>query len=337
MPFAATYLAAAILHDNHGTDLEARAPVPFGNCSLSIDRYAPTRGPNGVRLPPRLIRYAVVSTALWIQAGSGPDRRDPTSFKVSVRFKEQHGQPFYMREQGFLPAAVTTLELTLAPPVIGCLSLTRLRAGLSAGRLAAIGAPLPDALKVRVVPFEEQLVRRYRQVLAEGLLGAVLVDGDGRSVPIPPAHWREDGASAAFVESCAASMVLDGQEMRGHVCVDLSVLRAGWRAAFAALPSETELAEAELPASALHVGTAPYLDFALHVARTLRITNGRGPDGLTIPAGRLEELIKKAWEAYDKFDEAPSPYKLKILATLLRHPDERGGVKSELSVLARGT
>ncbi|WP_048449844.1 hypothetical protein [Methylobacterium tarhaniae] len=250
-------------------------------------------------------------------------------------FEEQLHQSLWMREEEIRPAAVTTLELTLTPPVIGCMSPTRLRAGLSAGGLAAVGAPLPENLKVQVAQFEEQLVRRYRQVLAEGLLGAVLVNGDGRSVPIPPAHWREDGASAAFVEPYAESMVIDGQEMRGLVCVNLGVLRAEWRAAFSALPPAAELAEAEFSASTLHVGTAPYLDFALHVARTLRITNGRGPDGLTIPAGRLEELIKKAWESYGRFDEDPSPYKLKILATLLRHPDERGGVKSELSVLAR--
>ncbi len=263
-----------------------------------VSRIPELRAPNGLPrvLLQRVQRHDLVSRGLRVRAGSTPEGRKPAGFEVTVTFVERDGQPLYMAKPGSSPAAIKTLELTLAAPVVGCLSRTRLRAGLNARGLVAVGAPLPESIQVGVTPFEEHLVTRYRQLLAMGVLGAVLVDDRGRSVPIPAEHWREDGASAAFVEAHPVQMSLDGQDVRGIVCVDLQALRAGWRDAFAALPPTTELAEAEFPASAALAGTAPLLDFALYLARELGIADGRGPDGLPINQGKLEALIEKRWK-----------------------------------------
>ncbi|MCC0808818.1 hypothetical protein FPV16_21860 [Methylobacterium sp. W2] len=286
-------------------------------------------------------------TKVGLLRSRGAKARDPFGNEVVVQFHDEDGRFFYKTaghslgededgEESHTPSTTTDcLELMLKQPVLGCLSRKRLRASLRAPGLKGAVAPVPDDLELSIAPFEESAVIRYRQVLAEGHLGAVLVDGKGRSVPIPASHWREDGASAAFVETHPILMTFDGQDVLGHVCVDLNALRIGWQDAFAALPVSPLLAEAEFLATAGQVGTAPILDFALHVARTLGIVDGRGPDGLPIYAGNLEALIEREWKAYDKFDDEPSAYALRYLSTLLRNPDEKSGPKGAWSSLGR--
>lgn len=358
LPVASLYLIGLILEEVSNRDLYADDDHPALHIGRRpFARRRPERrttsegtpqlmAPNGLpRVPRPGTTHSLIVTKVGLVRSREANPRDPFGNEVVVQFHDEHGRFFYKTpghsigededgEERYTSSTTTDcLELVLKQPVLGCLSRARVSASLRAPGLKGAVAPMPDDLELSVTPFEESAILRYRQVLAEGLLGAVIVDGKGRGVPIPAPYWREDGASAAFVDTHPTLMTLDGQDVRGHVCVHLDALRAGWRDAFAALPASPLLAEAEFLATAGRVGTAPLLDFALHVARTLGIVDGRGPDGLPIVAGNLEALIEREWKAYGRFDDEPSAYALRYLSTLLRNPDEKSGPKGAWSSL----
>lgn len=243
--------------------------------------------------------------------------RNPYAYEgVTVRFADAHGRRFSSAPEGYSMSteALYQVSLHLKAPFADCLASEKVRASIDSGMARAF-APLPEGYEVRFPRLEHETVTRYRQALALGSLEAVLLQEDGRGMPIPRHFWRSEAAEPVFLDSRPITVEINGRQVSGAPFTDIAVLRDRWQHAFGLSLARTRVADTSY---------GPYMAFMMEVADLLGMVDGCGPDGKRIAASTVKNALDALWEKRPQLAGYTSN-KVDMMTTLMRHPGHAAG------------
>ncbi|WP_289015533.1 hypothetical protein [uncultured Methylobacterium sp.] len=322
LPVAAVYILAAGLREltnRNDAELDGDLDRYIRPYILIPKSYKPN--PSTFPVPkPRGIRFSLIVTSIELTSGADI-RKNAYSFSgVSIRFSDADGRPFASapKKHSMSMEALYQIALHLKPPFTDCLAPAKIRASLNKGIMRSF-APLPDGYEAKFPQFEYELVSRYRQALALGILKAVLLQDNGRVALIPAHFWRSAEADEPFLDCKPITIDIDGNFVTGRPFVDIHLLRDNWQHAFGLTPARSQVAD---------ISFGPYMDLMRDVALKLGMVDGCDPAGERILMDKLKKEINDLW------DERPglpgrTPNKVDMMATLLRHPGHAaGGLKA---------